>query len=118
MTEVNSKLEVEDVGRITVVRIIDRSIRDEITIQHVVNQLVDLVEVERRKDLIVDFSNVQYLSSAVLSHLVKLEKRVKEIGGQLYLCGLQENVREVFTITRMNRFFQICPDRASALTSF
>jgi len=35
--------------------------------------------------------------------------------GDMVLCALNPGIRNMFTLTRMDRIFRICPDRAAAL---
>ncbi|RDT63352.1 anti-sigma factor antagonist, partial [Klebsiella pneumoniae] len=36
--------------------------------------------------------------------------------GEMMLCALNPGIRNMFTLTRMDRIFRICPDRATALS--
>jgi anti-sigma B factor antagonist len=57
--------------------------------------------------LCVDCSNVQLLSSDILSKLILLHRRLKGKEGKLILCGLRPEVREVFSWTKLDQFFEI-----------
>lgn len=50
-------------------------------------------------NLVVDFSDVEYISSAGLRVLLIGAKRVKPLGGRLVLCCMRETIREVFEIS-------------------
>ena len=50
-------------------------------------------------NLIVDFSQLAYISSAGLRVLLMAAKRVKRENGALILCGMQDHIREVFAIS-------------------
>ena len=69
---------------------------------------------EDRKALIVDFSKIEFIDSSVLCMLVSLLKMMNG-RGDMMLCALNPGIRNMFTLTRMDRIFRICPDRASAL---
>ncbi|HDX4047861.1 TPA: STAS domain-containing protein [Enterobacter soli] len=69
---------------------------------------------EDRKDLIIDFSKIDFIDSSGLGMLVSLLKMMNG-RGEMTLCALNPNIRNMFTLTRMDRIFRICPDRASAL---
>ena len=49
--------------------------------------------------IIVDFSELAYISSAGLRVLLMTAKRVKTENGALVLCGMQDHIREVFEIS-------------------
>ena len=57
--------------------------------------------------LYVDCSNVQFLSSELLSKLILLERRLKQKRARLVLIGLRPEIREVLSWTRLDRYFQI-----------
>ncbi|WAH51602.1 STAS domain-containing protein [Pseudescherichia vulneris] len=69
---------------------------------------------EDRKALIVDFSKIEFIDSSGLGMLVSLLKMMNG-KGEMTLCALNPGIRNMFTLTRMDRIFRICPDRASAL---
>ena len=58
------RLEVEDIGDVTVVNFVDRKILDEQNIQVIGEQLFGLVDEVGRRKLLLNFGNVEYLSSA------------------------------------------------------
>jgi anti-anti-sigma factor len=58
--------------------------------------------------LLLDFTNVRYITSVELGTLIGLHKRVKAAGGRLTLFNLSPQVFEVFTATHLDRFFGIC----------
>ncbi|MCC9599053.1 STAS domain-containing protein [Stieleria sp. JC731] len=57
--------------------------------------------------VIVDLSNVQWISSAGLNELIHLQSMIRSSGTELQLLGLCETVRDVFRITRLERFFDV-----------
>lgn len=69
---------------------------------------------EDRKALIVDFSKIDFIDSSGLGALVSLLK-IMNGKGEMMLCALNPGIRNMFTLTRMDRIFRICPDRATAL---
>lgn len=109
------RLDIEDVGDVTVARFIDKKILDENNIQVIGNQMFGLVEEDGRKKIILDFSNVEYLSSAALGKLITMNNKVKAAKGKLRLCGIRPDIFEVFAITKLNTVFDIKPDRDQAL---
>ena len=57
--------------------------------------------------LCADCSNVQLMSSDMLSKLILLHRRLKQKKARLVLSGMQAEVREVMRWTRLDRFFEI-----------
>ena len=101
------RLDIEEVGDVTVARCIDKKILDENNIQIIGNQLFGLVEEDGRKKIVLDFTNVEYLSSAALGKLITMDKKVKAASGKLRLCNIRKDIYEVFAITRLNKVFDI-----------
>jgi anti-sigma B factor antagonist len=114
----NGRLEKSEVGGVTVVRFVDRKILDEANIQELGKELFALVEEENRKSLLLNFANVEFLSSAALGKLITLDKKVKAHGGKLKLCNIRPEIYEVFAITKLNKLFDIREDEATGLDSF
>jgi anti-sigma B factor antagonist len=112
------RLDIEEVGDVTIARFVDKKILDENNIQIIGNQLFGLIEEDGRKKILLDFSNVEYLSSAALGKLITLNNKAKTAKGKLRLCGIRPDIYEVFAITKLNTVFDIKPDRDQALAGF
>ena len=112
------RLEVEDIGDITVVNFVDKKILDEQNIQIIGEQLFSLVDELGRRKLLLNFSNVEYLSSAALGKFITLNKKVNAAGGRLILCNIDPQIYEVFEITKLNKLFTIVKDEQTGLQSF
>jgi anti-sigma B factor antagonist len=112
------RLEVSELGDVTVVRFRDQKIIEDINIQELGQELFHLVEVESRRKLLLNFSSVDFLSSAALGKLITLDKKVKANSGSLKLSNIRPEIYEVFAITKLNRLFDIKSDEADALAAF
>src|SRR3984893_19305369 len=111
------RLEVEDIGDVTVVNFTDRKILDEQNIQVIGEQLFSLVDEAGRRKLLLNFANVEYLSSAALAKLITLNKKLQQVGGVLKLCNIDPQIYEVFEITKLNKLFNIHREEQEALQS-
>lgn len=111
-------LSTETIDGVTVVSFVDTKIVTEESIQEVGDQLYQLVDVEGKKQLLLNFGNVQYLSSAALGKLINLKKKVGAVKGKLKLCCIHPDLLEVFRITRLDQVFEISPDEQTALNKF
>jgi anti-sigma B factor antagonist len=67
--------------------------------------------------LVVNLAGVNFVDSSALSTLVQGLKHCREKGGELSLCALQQPVRVIFELTRLDKAFTIYPDEKSALQS-
>jgi anti-sigma B factor antagonist len=115
MSTGHRRVDIEEVGDVTIARFIDKKILDESNIQIIGNQLFGLVEEDGRLKIILDFSGVEYLSSAALGKLITMDKKVKKARGKLRLCSIRPDIYEVFAITKLNKLFDIHEDQESAL---
>lgn len=108
------RLEVEDVGGVTVVTFRFRQILSEAAVQALSQHLQRLVAGSDRR-LLLNFSNVERLSSAVLGSVVALNRAVRQAGGKLALCGLRQDLFYLFTITRLDRQLDLYASEGEAL---
>ncbi len=112
------RLDVNEVGDVTVVRFRDQKIIEDINIQELGQEMFQLVEVDHRDKLLLNFAAVDFLSSAALGKLITLDKKVKARGATLKLSNIRPEIYEVFAITKLNRLFDIKDDEADALADF
>lgn len=109
------RLKLSDSGAVTVVTFADSKIIDEEEIQELGQELFDLVEREDRRKIILNFSHVEFLSSAALGKLISFEKKVRNHKAELILTNIRPEIYEVFAITKLTKLFQIKDDEADAL---
>jgi len=81
------------------------------TVTATLNELID----KKPERLVVDLSEVSYIDSAGLAALIQAMQKVEGYGGKFMLSGLQETVRSIFEISRLDQVFQIFPDADAAL---
>ena len=72
---------------------------------------------KKPKQLIVDLSRVTYIDSSGLAALIEGMQNVEEYGGKFALAGLQETIRTIFEIARLDQVFQIFQDVDAALAA-
>jgi len=117
MTAIKPKISVEYCENATIVTLSDEKILEEKDISALQESVMSIIEQADRMNLILDFHNVRFLSSAVLGVLIRVSKRIYERDGQLRLCNIQPKIHEVFKITRLTKVFDIYQDVASATES-
>jgi anti-anti-sigma factor len=66
--------------------------------------------------VVVDLSGVDYISSAGLRVMLALAKRTKQGQGRLALCGLNDAVRQVFSLAGFLPLFTVEATRELALS--
>ena len=71
---------------------------------------------ERR--FLIDFAQTGYIDSSGLGALVALARKVREEGGDLRLSGLNEDLRSLFELTKLDTLFAISDTPDQALATF
>lgn len=112
------RIEVTDVGDIAVVQFVDKKILDEQYIQMIGDDLFRLVDELGRRKVLLNFTKVQFMSSAALGKLIRLHQRLHSLGGKMVLCGISKDLYDVFTITKLDKMLKIVPDEQTGLNSF
>ena len=90
-----SHIYVEEHGDVAVVRFEDRKIIDELVIQELGSELMALVDEQNRMKIVLNFENVEFLSSAALGKLILLDKRAKEAGPSAVSSGSRKRAAGV-----------------------
>ncbi len=118
MSESSARLNISQQKDVSVVEFTENKILDEMNINDIGQALADLISTRDQPRLMLDFANVDHLSSAALGMLINVNNRIKQQNGQLRLANIKPQIMEVFMITKLNRLFRILPSRAEALGSF
>jgi anti-sigma B factor antagonist len=74
----------------------------------IAKELEGLTDGLGKSHLLLDFTNVEYITSVELGTLIGLHKRMKATGGRLTLFNLNLQVFEVFAVTRLDTLLGIC----------
>ena len=78
------------------------------------NQVGELLTGTNPK-ILIDFTDIDYVSSAGLRALLLLVKKAKAAGGMFALCGVNEQVRQVLDVSGFTAMFSIHPGRTEGL---
>lgn len=70
------------------------------------------------RKFLIDCSATGYIDSSGLGALVTLSKKVREVNGDLRIAGLNEDLRALFELTKLDTLFQISPTAEDALAGF
>ena len=109
-------LREEEVSGVQIVSFSNKDISDEQDVQQLGEELMSLLDGPCK--VIVNFSNVQRLSSAALGKLIGISRRVRAAQGELRLCCLPPNIMRVFNLMKLDQLFEIYDDQAAALEGF
>lgn len=94
---------IEESGDVSGIRLNGRL--DAATSPLLERQIALLLE-ENQKKILIDFSSVDYLSSAGLRLLLSTTKRLKGKGGKLALFGMMEEVLEIVKMAGFERILR------------
>ncbi|MCH7563808.1 MAG: STAS domain-containing protein [Gemmatimonadetes bacterium] len=82
--------------------------------QELKQKVLEELENGERK-FVVDFDQTGYIDSSGLGVLVSLSKKIREQGGELRLANLNEDLRTLFELTKLDTLFKIADSRSEAL---
>jgi anti-sigma B factor antagonist len=90
---------------------------DSNTSQSFEKRLMDAIS-DGAKNVIIDFKELDYISSAGLRVILKATKTIKRQDGKIMLCSMQDYVKEVFEIAGFDSFLPIVPTPEDAFKAF
>jgi len=64
--------------------------------------------------MLIDLTNLEYISSSGLRVLLSIAKKIGE-SGFIYLCSLQPQVAQIFSISGFNNIFPVYENKEAAL---
>lgn len=79
--------------------------------------VIGIVTENENRDVVVNFSDVDILTSSSIAKLLKLRKVLCDNGQKLVFCSIQPKTRSVFTVTGLDSVFQFVDDQFVALAS-
>jgi anti-sigma B factor antagonist len=85
------------------------------------HELKDMIQAaldRGERKLLVDFSRTGYIDSSGLGALVSISKRIREASGELRLAGLNDDLRSLFELTKLDTLFTITGTPEQALATF
>jgi anti-sigma B factor antagonist len=115
MEQVKPRISIYYAQNTTVVTLTDEKILEGEDIKALEDSVMPLID--GPVNLVIDFSSVHFLSSAVLGLLIRVSKRINENKGRLKLCSISPRIYDIFKITRLDEIFEIYPDAKKAMQS-
>jgi anti-anti-sigma factor len=103
---------------ILTIRLTDERLVDPEVITRVFDDVLAVLGKSEDRNVVLDFSTVKFMASAMLGKLVQLQKKCQEYKAKLKLAAVSPDILEVFKITKLNKVFDIQPDEATARKSF
>jgi len=118
MADQNPTVALTQQKDIRIVEFTNSKIIDELNISEIGQTLTTIIDQAPNPKLLLDFAQVDHLSSAALGMLINANGRIKSKNGQLRLANIKPQIYEVFLITKLNKLFYIHSTRQEALASF
>ena len=81
------------------------------------SQLASIQKDRPPSRLVVNLESVPYMDSSGVATLVEAMQVSRKRGGQIVLCNMQDRVRSIFEIARLDMVFRIVPTLEDALNS-
>ena len=112
------KLEREDVGDVTVLRLNARMLHSDEVTESLFAQAYSVVDDDNRNKVILNLHGVEFLASVAIGKLLSLMRKTRSAGGTLNLCNVSKSVFGVLHITKLSDILHIYPDEREALKAF
>ncbi|MEI7698783.1 MAG: STAS domain-containing protein [Planctomycetia bacterium] len=113
----HSKLKIEELEGVTVVTFLDPLIAASNSMTGIWDILFRLILPEAGTRLVLDFSQVRFLSSTALGGLMRVSQKVRASGGKMRFCQVAPAVMDILKLTRMDKVIEICASQAEARAS-
>jgi anti-sigma B factor antagonist len=105
-------------GDIHMVAFKDSKILDDTTLDEIKREIGTLLGQAAGPDVLLDFSNVEFMSSAMLGLLGQVHRKIAAGKGRLRMCGIRPEIMQVFKLTSLDKLFSIHKDAPTALATF
>jgi anti-sigma B factor antagonist len=114
-TRKDALLRIQKQDDVALVSFVTSRILDQSNVQQLGEELNALVDEHQLRKVVLNFSGVTYMSSAVMGKLVSLLKKMQAAGGKLRLCAIEKSIYEIFEIMRFDKMFKIFPTQDEAV---
>ena len=112
----NSAVICRKVGTAVVVSFKDKLIYDVSAVEAVEENIRALLE-DAPRNMVINFAGVDFMVTQVINILLMALKQIRTAGGEVYLAGMNTNIRRVFDIMRLNVVFKIFDTEEEALAA-
>lgn len=109
-------LTIQEIEKYTIVEFRTASLMDPLQLEEISAAIYRLVDDEDHRRIILDFEQVEYLSSQALGILMSLHKKLSQLPhSQLVLCGVGPTLMQLLKITALDKVLKIKPTQKEAL---
>ena len=107
----NIEISIDEMGPLKRVRVMGRI--DASSAVNLEKQVLPILN--EKKKILMDFTRVQYLSSAGMRLMLSATKKLKALGGAVVFYGLNDQIMEIVKMAGFDRVLQICLDEKTAV---
>ena len=114
----NNELLITPYKDVTVVSFQNISVLGSANIEALGRSLLDLVEKQDTRKLVMEFSAVRFMSSQALGVLLQLKRAMDPVKGRIVIAGIRPELHKVFKITNTHKMFVFHDNVDKALGEF
>jgi anti-anti-sigma factor len=115
---VNNELLVQRYKDVTVVSFQNVLVLDSANIEELGRNLLELIEKQDTRKLVLEFTAVKFMSSQALGVLLQLKRAMEPVKGEVVIVGIRPELYKVFKITNLHKMFKFHEELDKALADF
>jgi len=115
---VENELVIQQYKDVTVVNFQNVSVLDSANIEALGRSLLELVEKQDNRKMVLEFTAVRFMSSQALGVLLQLKKAMDPLKGKIVIVGIKPELHKVFKITNLHKMFTFHGELDQALGEF
>ncbi len=117
MTEVKPMFKLVQDGDAIVVQVLQRTIADQLEVEEFGSKIKRIAGEFPGRLVVLNCARLEFLSSAALGAIIESNLALKEMKGELRLARLNDNLKNVFKITKLDGVIQIMDDYEAAIVA-
>jgi anti-anti-sigma factor len=115
---VDNQLLIQTYRDVTVISFQNVAVLDSANIEALGRNLLDLIEKQDNRKVILEFTAVKFMSSQALGVLLQLKRAMEPVKGEIVIVGIRPELYKVFKITNLHKLFKFHDDLDKALQEF
>ena len=117
-TSNSERTQCEQVGHVTVIRVLDNVLTGHLAIEQVSAELQRRLQQYDSAHVVLDFARVEAISRSIISKLVEIKNLLWNRGGRLVITNVSRQLQEATAMTGIDRLFTIKQSEAEILCGF
>ncbi|HNZ18220.1 MAG TPA: STAS domain-containing protein [Candidatus Hydrogenedentes bacterium] len=111
-------LQIDRFGRIAIATVTEAPRLDATNAEPLGSQLSEYCLKYPGSHLLLDLHQIEYLSSAAITQIIKAYRELEKQGGGLRVCGVNPYVADVFHVTNLDTIFHSMEDVTEAACQY